>query len=107
MSLKEKIIAESKRLGIDKIGFASAEPFYELESSLREQRAKGHTSGFEHQVIEERIYPEEPLKIRKQSLRSLWHIRQKSKRKCREMRNGGCLPAPLGGSITMIFYVIA
>ena len=58
MSLKEKIIAESKRLGIDKIGFASAEPFYELESSLREQRAKGHTSGFEHQVIEERIYPE-------------------------------------------------
>ena len=35
MSLKEKIIAESKRLGIDKIGFASAEPFYELESSLR------------------------------------------------------------------------
>ena len=58
MSLKEKIIAESKRLGIDKIGFASADPFYELESSLREQRAKGHTSGFEHQVIEERIYPE-------------------------------------------------
>jgi epoxyqueuosine reductase len=58
MSLKEKIIAESKRLGIDKIGFASAEPFYELESSLIEQREKGHTSGFEHQVIEERIYPE-------------------------------------------------
>jgi epoxyqueuosine reductase len=58
MSLKEKIIAESKRLGIDKIGFASAEPFYELESSLIEQREKGYTSGFEHQVIEERIYPE-------------------------------------------------
>ncbi|MGK0550917.1 tRNA epoxyqueuosine(34) reductase QueG [Enterococcus faecalis] len=58
MTLKEKIIAESKRLGIDKIGFASAEPFYELEASLKEQRAKGYNSGFEHQVIEERIYPE-------------------------------------------------
>ncbi len=40
MSLKEKIIAESKRLGIDKIGFASAEPFLALEPSLREQKAK-------------------------------------------------------------------
>lgn len=57
-SLKEKIIAESKRIGIDKIGFASAEPFYELESSLQEQRARGYNSGFEHQVVEERIYPE-------------------------------------------------
>lgn len=58
MTLKERIIAESKRLGIDKIGFASAEPFYELEASLQQQKALGHTSGFEHPVIEERIYPE-------------------------------------------------
>lgn len=58
LSLKEKIIAESKRLGIDKIGFASAEPFYELEASLHEQRARGYNSGFEHQIVEERIYPE-------------------------------------------------
>jgi epoxyqueuosine reductase len=58
MTLKEKIIAESKRLGIDKIGFASAEPFYELETLLVEQRARGYNSGFEHQIIEERIYPE-------------------------------------------------
>ncbi|WP_159721482.1 tRNA epoxyqueuosine(34) reductase QueG [Enterococcus sp. CSURQ0835] len=58
MSLKEKIIAESKRLGIDKIGFASAEPFSALEASLREQKRLGHTSGFEHPVIEERLDPE-------------------------------------------------
>ncbi|MDA9472501.1 tRNA epoxyqueuosine(34) reductase QueG [Enterococcus sp. 5H] len=58
MTLKQKIIAKSKRLGIDKIGFASAEPFYELEDSLKEQRERGFNSGFEHQVIEERIYPE-------------------------------------------------
>lgn len=58
MTLKEKIIAESKKLGIDKIGFASAEPFSDLEASLREQKDRGFTSGFEHPVIEERIYPE-------------------------------------------------
>jgi epoxyqueuosine reductase len=58
MSLKQKIIEESQRLGIDKIGFASAEPFYELEESLHEQRERGFNSGFEHQVVEERIYPE-------------------------------------------------
>lgn len=58
MTLKEKIIAESQRLGIDKIGFASAEPFTELEASLQEQKERGYTSGFEHPVIEERIYPE-------------------------------------------------
>lgn len=58
MTLKEKIIAESKKIGIDKIGFASAAPFYELEASLKEQQERGFTSGFEHPVIEERIYPE-------------------------------------------------
>ena len=58
MNLKEKIIAQSKLLGIDKIGFASAEPFDYLEDSLREQKEKGHTSGFEHPVIEDRLYLE-------------------------------------------------
>src|SRR5699024_11719936 len=57
-SLKEKIITESKRLGIDKIGFTTAEPFDYLEDSLKEQKANGYTSGFEHPIIEERLYPE-------------------------------------------------
>ncbi len=57
-TLKEKIIAESKILGIDKIGFTSAAPFDYLEDSLREQKERGYTSGFEHPVIEERLYPE-------------------------------------------------
>ncbi|MHC5216760.1 tRNA epoxyqueuosine(34) reductase QueG [Enterococcus sp. LJL128] len=56
--LKSKIIEESKRLGIDKIGFASAAPFDHLEASLQEQKERGYTSGFEHPIIEERIYPE-------------------------------------------------
>lgn len=56
--LKERIKEEAKRIGIDKIGFATAKPFDHLEASLHEQAEKGHTSGFEHPVIEERIYPE-------------------------------------------------
>ncbi|MGX7108155.1 tRNA epoxyqueuosine(34) reductase QueG [Facklamia miroungae] len=47
-----------EEFAIDKIGFASAEPFVHFEDSLREQKAKGFTTGFEHPIIEERIYPE-------------------------------------------------
>ena len=56
--LKQKIIAKSKELGIDKIGFASAEPFTHLEESMRRSKELGHTTGFEHPVLEERIYPD-------------------------------------------------
>ena len=38
--IERKIIQESQRLGIDKIGFTHAEPFIELEDSLHEQRAR-------------------------------------------------------------------
>lgn len=57
-ALKERIIAESKKIGIDKIGFTTAEPFEGLEERLHAQQEKGHHSGFEHKVIEERVYPE-------------------------------------------------
>ena len=56
--LQDKIREKAYNLGIDKIGFASADPFYELEESIREQHKKGHQSGFEHKVLDERIYPE-------------------------------------------------
>ncbi|MGX6961708.1 tRNA epoxyqueuosine(34) reductase QueG [Vagococcus xieshaowenii] len=57
-ALKERIIAQSKQLGIDKIGFTDASSFEHLKDSLEEQKAAGHTTGFEHPVIEERLYPE-------------------------------------------------
>lgn len=56
--IKLKIREQAKAIGIDKIGFGTAEPFSHLEASLEEQKALGHTSGFEHPVIKERIYPE-------------------------------------------------
>ena len=54
---KKQIQEKAYEIGIDKIGFASAEPFYELEESIKEQHSKGHQSGFEHKILEERIYP--------------------------------------------------
>lgn len=56
--LKEKIKQAATEIGIDKIGFATADDFAHLEDSLHEQKAQGHTTGFEHKVIEERIYPD-------------------------------------------------
>lgn len=56
--LKKKIIAASRDLGIDKIGFTDAAPFNHLKESLEEQKAAGHTTGFEHPTIEDRLYPE-------------------------------------------------
>lgn len=58
INLKEQIREKAYELGINKIGFASAEPFYELEKSIKKQHEKGHQSGFEHKILEERIYPE-------------------------------------------------
>lgn len=58
ISLKDQIREKAYEIGIDKIGFTHAEPFYDLEEPIREQHRKGHQSGFEHKVLEERIYPE-------------------------------------------------
>lgn len=57
-ALKEQIIAACREIGIDKVGFTTAAPFDNLKESLLEQKANGHTSGFEHQVLDERLYPE-------------------------------------------------
>lgn len=56
--LKQKIIDASKEIGIDKIGFTTAEPFDHLKDSLIEQKDNQHTTGFEHGNIDERLYPE-------------------------------------------------
>ncbi|WP_444685014.1 tRNA epoxyqueuosine(34) reductase QueG [Alkalicoccus luteus] len=58
MTLKEKITAFSKKIGIDRIGFAPADPFVTLKERLRTQQALGYASGFEYGSIEERTTPE-------------------------------------------------
>lgn len=55
--LKQEIIAYSKEIGIDKIGFASADVFGELRERLRRQQELQFQSGFEKGTIEERTEP--------------------------------------------------
>lgn len=56
--LKREIIEAAPSLGIDDIGFASADPFLSLKSVLLDRRAKGYESGFEEPDIDKRVYPE-------------------------------------------------
>ncbi|WP_257351427.1 tRNA epoxyqueuosine(34) reductase QueG [Pseudalkalibacillus decolorationis] len=56
--LKEEIIAYSRTIGIDKIGFTTADPFVELKERLRTQQELGYQSGFEEADIEKRTNPE-------------------------------------------------
>lgn len=55
--LKEEIIAYSKEIGIDKIGFASAYIFSELKERLITQQKLNYQSGFEKGTIEQRTEP--------------------------------------------------
>lgn len=56
--LKAEIIAYSKIIGIDKIGFSTADPFVELKERLVNQQDLGFQSGFEEKDIEKRVGPE-------------------------------------------------
>lgn len=59
--LKQDIIAYSKEIGIDKIGFASADVFGELKERLKRQQELAYQSGFEKGSIEERTQPQRLL----------------------------------------------
>src|SRR3954454_12676747 len=54
---KEELIAYSKEIGIDKIGFTTADPFTELKNRLIRQQELGYQSGFEEPDIEKRVTP--------------------------------------------------
>ncbi|MGG1685587.1 tRNA epoxyqueuosine(34) reductase QueG [Pseudalkalibacillus sp. NRS-1564] len=56
--LKADIVAYSKTIGIDKIGFAAADPFKTLKQRLKRQQELGYQSGFEESDIEKRTEPE-------------------------------------------------
>lgn len=55
--LKQEIIAYGKEIGIDKIGFTTADVFGELRERLRRQQELKYQSGFEKGSIEERTEP--------------------------------------------------
>jgi epoxyqueuosine reductase len=66
-NLKEELIAFSKEIGIDKIGFTTADTFTELKNRLLRQQELKYQSGFEEPDIEKRVTPslllEEPRSI--------------------------------------------
>ncbi|WP_276917064.1 tRNA epoxyqueuosine(34) reductase QueG [Aneurinibacillus aneurinilyticus] len=59
--LKQDVIQYAHHIGIDKIGFASADPFLMLKERLYKHREKGYESGFEEKDIEKRTHPERIL----------------------------------------------
>ncbi|WP_339228908.1 tRNA epoxyqueuosine(34) reductase QueG [Oceanobacillus sp. FSL K6-2867] len=59
--LKQEIIDYAKEIGIDKIGFASADVFGELRERLRRQQESNFQSGFEKGTLEERTEPQRLL----------------------------------------------
>ncbi|SFA81679.1 MULTISPECIES: tRNA epoxyqueuosine(34) reductase QueG [unclassified Bacillus (in: firmicutes)] len=65
--LKEEIVAYSKSIGIDKIGFTTADSFQEMKNRLLVQQEFNYQSGFEEKDIEKRVTPslifEEPRSI--------------------------------------------
>ncbi|KAB2337066.1 tRNA epoxyqueuosine(34) reductase QueG [Cytobacillus depressus] len=55
--LKQEIIEYSKKIGIDKIGFTTADPFIEMKNRLIRQQELQYQSGFEEKDIEKRVNP--------------------------------------------------
>ena len=64
---QQQLVAYASEIGIDKIGFASAEPFFNLKHRLIRQQQLNFQSGFEESDVEKRTRPEllmeEPVSI--------------------------------------------
>jgi epoxyqueuosine reductase len=58
LQLKDEMKQAAPQLGIDKLGFTTADPFLTLKDRLIEHRNKGYESGFEEPDIDKRVYPE-------------------------------------------------
>ncbi|WP_082146954.1 tRNA epoxyqueuosine(34) reductase QueG [Rubeoparvulum massiliense] len=61
LELKQELIAYAHQIGIDKIGFATVEPFDDLLPILQRRQEAGHASSFEEQDISLRIDPQRIL----------------------------------------------
>ena len=56
-ALKQEVILYSKEIGIDKIGFTTANTFGEMKNRLLRQQELNYQSGFEEPDIEKRVNP--------------------------------------------------
>lgn len=55
--LKQKVINKAEEIGIDKIGFTTADPFVELKERLIKHRENRYESGFEEPDLDKRTIP--------------------------------------------------
>lgn len=56
-AVKKDIIEYAHTIGIDSIGFTTADPFDELKQKLEDYHSKGYASGFEESDIALRTEP--------------------------------------------------
>jgi len=54
---QQELISYAHSIGIDKIGFTTADPFRELKNRLKRQQELGYQSGFEEPDLDKRTTP--------------------------------------------------
>ncbi len=98
---------KQSELKIDKIGFASADPFLELKERLIRHRDAGYSSGFEEPDIDKRTHPEQILPGAKSiiSIALAYPSRMKNPPSSKPGAYRGMFPVLHGGRITMMYSV--
>ncbi len=102
--LKEELIEYAKSIGVDKIGFTTADTFDSLRDRLILQESLGYLSGFEEPDIEKRVTPSLLLPKAKSIVAIALAYPSKMKdapRSTRDGRRGIFLQSFLGGRIIM------
>src|SRR5699024_10654928 len=101
--LKEEVISYCNEIGIDKVGFASADVFTELKERLKRQQELKYQSGFEKGSIEERTDPKRllPKHSRFYLLRLHTPLAWKTHQRVRKKNDGGFFAGHHGGPIIM------
>ena len=103
--LKQEIIDYAYSIGIDSIGFTTADPFDELKKKLEDYHANGYASGFEESDISLRTEPKLSLPTARSIIAIALDIRisLKVRLKVSEVIAEVCLLVPLGGkTITLL-----
>lgn len=77
--LKQEIIDYAYSIGIDSIGFTTADPFDELKKKLEDYHANGYASGFEESDISLRTEPKLSLPTARSIIAILCWISNKLK----------------------------
>ena len=103
--LKQEIIDYAYSIGIDSIGFTTADPFDELKKKLEDYHANGYASGFEESDISLRTEPKLSLPTARSIIAIALDIRisLKVRLKVSEVIAEVCLLVPLGARLSLYY----